>query len=76
MKIVRHLKSEKSFKCYHTIDAALLIRDKKVVDPETNEVTYQPVSEEVIEELKSLVKSALGLKLERGDTLTVTCNHL
>ena len=54
------------------IDAALLIRDKKVVDPETNEVTYQPVSEEVIEELKSLVKSALGLKLERGDTLTVT----
>ena len=54
------------------IDAALLIRDKKVVDPETNEVTYQPVSEEVIEELKSLVKSALGLKIERGDTLTVT----
>ncbi len=54
------------------IDAALLIRDKKIVDPETNEVTYQPVSEEVIEELKSLVKSALGLKLERGDTLTVT----
>ena len=54
------------------IDAALLIRDKKVVDPETQEVTYQPVSEEVIEELKSLVKSALGLKLERGDSLTVT----
>ena len=34
------------------IDAALLIRDRKVVDPETQEVTYQPVSEEVIEELK------------------------
>ena len=54
------------------IDAALLIRDRKVVDPETQEVTYQPVSEEVIEELKSLVKSALGIKLDRGDTLTVT----
>jgi flagellar M-ring protein FliF len=54
------------------IDAALLIRDRKVVDPETQEITYQPVSEEVIEELKNLVKSALGIKLERGDTLTVT----
>ena len=54
------------------IDAALLIRDRKVVDPETQEVTYQPVSEDVIEELKSLVKSALGIKLDRGDTLTVT----
>ena len=54
------------------IDAALLIRDRKVIDPETQEVTYQPVSEEVIEELKSLVKSALGIKLDRGDTLTVT----
>ena len=54
------------------IDAALLIRDRKVVDPETQEVTYQPVSKEVIEELKSLVKSALGIKLDRGDTLTVT----
>ena len=54
------------------IDAALLIRDRKVVDPQTQEITYQPVSEEVIEELKNLVKSALGIKLERGDTLTVT----
>lgn len=54
------------------IDAALLIRDRKVIDPETQEVTFQPVSEEVIEELKSLVKSALGIKLDRGDTLTVT----
>ena len=54
------------------IDAALLIRDRKVVDPETQEITYQPVSEEVIEELKNLVKSALGIKLERGDTVTVT----
>lgn len=54
------------------IDAALLIRDKKVIDPETDEISYQPVSEEVIDELKSLVKSALGLKPERGDTLTVT----
>ena len=54
------------------IDAALLIRDKKVIDPETEEITYEPVSPEVIEELRHLVKSALGIKPERGDTLTIT----
>ena len=54
------------------IDAALLIRDKKVIDPETQEISYQPVAQEVITELENLVKSALGIKLERGDTLTIT----
>ena len=54
------------------IDAALLIRDKKVIDPETEEISYQPVAQEVIQELENLVKSALGIKLERGDTLTIT----
>ena len=54
------------------IDAALLVRDKKGIDPETEEVTYEPVSPEVIEELRNLVKSALGIKPERGDTLTIT----
>jgi flagellar M-ring protein FliF len=54
------------------IDAALLIRDKKVVDPETEEVSFEPVAPEVIQELENLVKSALGIKPERGDTLTIT----
>ena len=54
------------------IDAALLIRDRKVTDPDTGEQTFQPVSAEVISELENLVKSALGIKLERGDTLTIT----
>ena len=54
------------------IDAALLIRDKKVIDPETQEVSYEPVAQEVIQELENLVKSALGIKTERGDTLTIT----
>ncbi|MDA9670794.1 flagellar basal-body MS-ring/collar protein FliF [Paracoccaceae bacterium] len=54
------------------IDAALLIRDKKVIDPETEEVSYQPVAQDVIQELENLVKSALGIKPERGDTLTIT----
>ena len=54
------------------IDAALLVRDKKVIDPETQEVSYEPVAQEVIQELENLVKSALGIKPERGDTLTIT----
>ena len=54
------------------IDAALLIRDKKVIDPETEEISYEPVAQEVIQELENLVKSALGIKLDRGDTLTIT----
>ena len=53
------------------IDAALLVRDKKIVDPDTNEVTYQPISPEVKVELENLIKSALGIKPERGDTLTI-----
>ena len=53
------------------IDAALLVRDKKVVNPDTDEVTYEPISAEVKSELENLIKSALGIKPERGDTLTI-----
>ena len=53
------------------IDAALLVRDKKIVNPDTDEVTYEPISPEVKSELENLIKSALGIKPERGDTLTI-----
>ena len=54
------------------IDAALLIRDRKVINPDTGEETFEPVPAEVIAQVENLVKSALGIKPERGDTLTVT----
>ena len=54
------------------IDAALLIRDRKVIIPDTGEDTFEPVPAEVITQVENLVKSALGIKPERGDTLTVT----
>ena len=54
------------------IDAALLIRDRKVINPDTGEETFEPVAPEVITQVENLVKSALGIKPERGDTLTVT----
>ena len=53
------------------VDAAVLVRDKKIVDPETQEVTYEPLSDDVKNQLRELISSALGLKLDRGDTLTI-----
>jgi len=54
------------------INAAVLVRDRKIVDPETQQITYQPVSAEVLKDVESLVKSALGFNSERGDTLTIS----
>ena len=54
------------------IDAALLVRDKKVINPDTEEVTYEPLSPEVLEQIQNLVKSAIGIQDNRGDTLTIT----
>ena len=53
------------------IDAALLIRDRKVINPDTGLETFEPVPQEVITQVENLVKSALGIKQERGDSLTV-----
>jgi flagellar M-ring protein FliF len=53
------------------IDAALLVRDRTVIDPETGESVVQPFDDKVLQDIKSLVSSAIGLKPERGDTLIV-----
>jgi flagellar M-ring protein FliF len=54
------------------IDAALLVRDKKTLDPDTQAVVYEPISQEVLEQIENLVKSAIGIQVDRGDTLTIT----
>ena len=54
------------------IDAAILVRDRKVKDPETGEITFEPISEKVKKEMEKLISSAIGLKVERGDSLTIT----
>ena len=53
------------------IDAAILIRDRKVINPDTGEEVSEPVPADVIEQVENLVKSALGIKQDRGDSLTV-----
>ena len=54
------------------IDAAVLVRDQKVIDPDTGEITYEPISEKVKNEMEQLIASAIGIKTERGDSLTIT----
>ena len=54
------------------IDAAVLVRDRKVNDPDTGEITYEPISEKIKNEMEQLIASAIGIKTERGDSLTIT----
>ena len=54
------------------IDAAILVRNQKVTDPDTGEVTFEPISEKIKKEMEQLISSAIGFKAERGDSLTIT----
>lgn len=54
------------------IDAAILVRDRKVTDPDTGAEVYEPISEKLKAEIDQLIRSAIGLKAERGDSLTIT----
>ena len=54
------------------IDAAVLVRDRKVIDPDTVEVSYEPISDKIKNELEQLISSAIGIKSDRGDSLTIT----
>ena len=54
------------------IDAAILVRDRKVTDPDSGEEVYEPISEKLKAEIDQLIRSAIGLKAERGDSLTIT----
>ena len=54
------------------IDAAVLVRDRKVIDPDTGEITFEPISEKLKKEMEQLITSAIGIKAERGDSLTIT----
>ena len=54
------------------IDAALLLRTQMVIDPGTGQEVPQEMSPEMLNDIERLVSSAIGLNLERGDTLIVT----
>lgn len=53
------------------IDAALLLRNAVVIDPETQQEVSQELDDKAIADIERLVASAIGLQKDRGDTLTV-----
>ena len=53
------------------INAAVLLRSPKGIDPETGLEVSQPLSDEKLEEIRQLITSAVGIDDERGDKLTV-----
>ena len=54
------------------INAAVLVRQPDVLDPETGVTTSQPMSAEDLARIEKLVADAIGIDAERGDSLTVS----
>ena len=54
------------------INAAVLVRQPDVIDPETGVTTSQPMSAEELARIEKLVADAIGIDAERGDSLTVS----
>ncbi len=54
------------------INAAVLVREMTVIDPETGAQTNVPMSDEMKAKLESLVTDAIGIDINRGDSLTVS----
>ena len=54
------------------INAAVLVREMTVTDPETGLETNVPMSDEMKAKLEGLVTDAIGIDINRGDSLTVS----
>jgi flagellar M-ring protein FliF len=54
------------------INAAVLVRERTIMDPETGLPTTQKMSEGELLQIEKLVSDAVGIDKERGDSLTVS----
>ena len=54
------------------IQAAVLVREMEVVNPETGLTEVQEIPEEKLAEIEALVANAIGIDADRGDSLTVS----
>jgi flagellar M-ring protein FliF len=54
-----------------SLSVAVVVDDESIVDPESGEVTQQPVPQEKLDKLTELVKAAVGFDEERGDKVSV-----
>ena len=55
-----------------SIQAAVLVREMEVVNPETGLTEVKEIPREKLDEIKALVSSAIGIDADRGDSLTVS----
>jgi flagellar M-ring protein FliF len=53
------------------LSVAVLVDGNYVPDPASETATYQPRSQEELEQLRALVRGAIGFNAERGDTVDV-----
>jgi flagellar M-ring protein FliF len=53
------------------LSVAILVDGSYQVDPDTGERSYTPRNEEVLAQIATLVRSAIGFDADRGDTLEV-----
>ena len=54
------------------IQAAVLVREMEVLDPETGLTQIQEIPQEKLDEIEALVRNTIGIDSERGDSLTVS----
>ena len=54
------------------IQAAVLVREMEVVNPETGLTEVQEFPEEKLAEIEALIANAIGIDADRGDSLTVS----
>ena len=54
------------------IDAAVLLRQPKIIDPETGLLISHPYDEQKLEEIRALIKSTVGFQDDRGDSLAIS----
>lgn len=54
------------------INAAVLVRDQMVTDPETGENVTVPLSDDMRLKIERLVSDTIGIDINRGDSLTVS----
>ena len=52
--------------------ASVLVRDSQAVNPETGLMETEPLAQEKLDEIRELVRNAIGIDDERGDNLTIS----
>lgn len=53
------------------LTVAVAVDDRRTVDPQTGEVSYEPWSEQELQRLTVLIRDAVGYSAARGDSVTV-----